>query len=482
MREERMRERSRTMTTSAGRAAPTVISGEVTVALDQAPGAADLHRARTPRGQALSASALLALFAVGATAVSLLAVVDTPPPLMLNLPLVAHLSGLLAGYAITLMLVLMARIPALERGVGADRMARWHAALGRATFVLMLVHAVAATLGWAGVQGIGVFAATTQVLAMPGLAAATVATGLFLLVGVLSARAARKKLRYETWHTLHLLTYLAIALSFSHELAGPDLAGRPVVQVLWSLLYTMSFALLIRYRVIAPLLQASRHHLRVVHVEQAGPGTVNLIITGTDLLDLDAEPGQFFRWRFLTARTWRTAHPFSLSAPPTHDALRLTVKAVGDGTRLLQSLTPGTRILAEGPYGAMTQRRRTRHGVLLVAGGVGITPMRTLFETLPFTGGPITLLYRAPTLDDILFRDELEFIAATRRVQLVYLIGSSRDPGNAMTAENLTRLAPDLRHRDVYICAGPALSRAAKAALREAGVPRRNLHQEDFAF
>lgn len=233
---------------------------------------------------------------------------------------------------------------------------------------------------------------------------------------------------------------------------------------------------------IAPLLQASRHHLSVVRIEQAGPDTVNVIVTGNDLLDLDAEPGQFFRWRFLTARTWRAAHPFSLSAPPTHDSLRLTVKAVGDGTRIIQSLTPGTRILAEGPYGAMTQRRRTRHGLLLIAGGVGITPMRTLFETLPFTGVPITLVYRAPTLGDILFREELEFIAATRRAQLIYLIGSSRDPGNAMTAENLTRLAPDLRHRDVYICAGPALSQAAKTALREAGLPPRNLHQEDFAF
>ncbi|WP_221180896.1 ferric reductase-like transmembrane domain-containing protein [Rathayibacter sp. PhB127] len=450
--------------------------------IGQAPRAADLRRARAPRGQALSASALLALFVIGATAVSLLAVVNTPQPLMLNLPLLAHLSGLLAGYAITLMLVLMARVPALERGVGADRMVRWHALLGRTTLILMLVHAVAATLGWAGAQGIGVLAATTQVLAMRGLAAATVATGLLLLVGVLSARAARKKLRYETWHTLHLLTYLAIALAFSHELAGPDLAGRPVVQILWSVFYTMSFALLIRYRVIAPLLQASRHRLRVVCVERAGPGTVNLIVAGDDLLDLDAEPGQFFRWRFLTARTWRTAHPFSLSAPPAHDSLRLTVKAVGDGTRIIQSLRPGTRILAEGPYGAMTQRRRTRHGLLLIAGGVGITPMRTLFETLPFTGGPITLLYRAPTLDDVLFREELDFIAATRRAHLVYLLGSSRDPANAMTAENLTRLAPDLRHRDVFICAGPALTRAAKTALRQAGLPRRNLHQEDFTF
>ena len=474
-----------TVTAAAAWAVSTVDRGEATVTFERVATAADPldeQRGMQPRGAALSAATALVVAGVGAAGVSLLAIAGSPSPLMLDLPLVAHLAGLLGGYAVTLMILLMARVPALERGVGADRMARWHGRLGRVTLILILVHAVAATLSWAGAQGIPLLAATTQVLAMPGLAAATVATGLFVLVGLLSARAARRRLRYETWHMIHLLTYVAIALSFSHELAGPDLAGRPVVQVAWSVLHTMSFALLLRYRVIAPLLQASRHHLRVLRVELAGPGTVNIIVRGDDLLDLDSEPGQFFRWRFLTARTWRTAHPFSLSAPAAHDTLRLTVKAVGDGTQIIQSLRPGTRVLAEGPYGAMTQRRRTRHGLLLIAGGVGITPMRTLFETMAHTGGPLTLLYRAPTMEDILFRRELELIAETRRAHLIYMVGSSKEPWNAMTAENLTRLVPDLSHRDVYICAGPALSRAAVAALRQAGLPRRNLHREDFSF
>ncbi|WP_267423594.1 MULTISPECIES: ferredoxin reductase family protein [unclassified Curtobacterium] len=435
-----------------------------------------------PRGSAVSAATALVLVGLGAVGVALLAIAGSPSPLMVDLPLVAHVAGLLGGYAVTVMILLMARVPALERGVGADRMARWHGRVGRTTLILILIHAVAATLAWAGAQGIPLLTASTQVLAMPGLSAATVATVLFIVVGLLSARAARRRVRYETWHTIHLLTYVAIGLSFSHELAGPDLAGRRLVQVAWSVVFTMSFALLLRYRVIAPLLQASRHHLRVLRVERAGPGTVNVIVGGDDLLDLDAEPGQFFRWRFLTTRTWRTAHPFSLSAPATHGTLRLTVKAVGDGTQIIQSLRPGTRVLAEGPYGAMTQRRRTRNGLLLIAGGVGITPMRTLFETMAYAGGPLTLLYRAPTMEDILFRRELELIAETRRAHLVYLIGSSKEPWNAMTPENLMRLVPGLQHRDVYICAGPALSRVAVTALRQAGLPRRNVHREDFSF
>ena len=440
------------------------------------------RRRVSPAATAVPASVALTLLVLGAAAVTTLAVLDAPRPIQVDLPLVAHTAGLLAGYAVTVLLLLMSRTPALERGVGADRMARWHGRVGRATLVLIVVHGVAATLGWAAAQGMSVIAATEGVLDMPGLLAATVATGLFVAIGMLSARAARRRLRYETWHAIHLLTYLAIALSFSHELAGPDLAGRPAVQISWSVLYTVSIGLVVRYRLIAPVLQAVRHRLRVQWVFPEGPDTVSVVVRGRHLDELQAEPGQFFRWRFLTRSTWRSAHPFSLSAPPSNEHLRLTVKAVGDGTRLVQQLRPGTVVLAGGPYGAMTERRRTRHGVLLIAGGVGITPMRTLFETLREGEVAVTLLYRASTPADLLFREELEWIAASRRARLIMMVGPSSNPRNAMSAENLTRLVPDLRFRDVYICAAPGLAAAARTGLLAAGLPKRHLHQEEFSF
>ncbi|MDF2443276.1 MAG: hypothetical protein JWR01_1479, partial [Subtercola sp.] len=232
---------------------------------------------------------------------------------------------------------------------------------------------------------------------------------------------------------------------------------------------------------VEPLMQAWRHRLRVESVTTVGPGTVSIVVHGRHLEELRAEPGQFFRWRFLVRGSWLAAHPFSLSAPATEHRLRLTVKAAGDGTHLLQTLRPGTRVLAEGPYGAMTERRRTRHGILLIAGGVGITPMRTLFESLTVTG-PMTLIYRASTPADLLFREELEHIARSRRAELIYLVGRSSDPGNAITAENLTRLVADIRERDVYLCAAPGLSSATRGALAGAGVPPRRIHQEEFAF
>lgn len=213
-----------------------------------------------------------------------------------------------------------------------------------------------------------------------------------------------------------------------------------------------------------------------------GPGVTSIVIRGRHLQELEAEPGQFFRWRFLTRSTWGAANPFSLSAPPSENFLRLTVKAVGSTTAAIQSLRPGTRVLAEGPYGAMTERRRRGRGVLLVAGGVGITPMRSLFETLRPDEGGLTLLYRASTADEILFRAELEMLAAQRGAQLVYVIGKSSDPATAITPQTLAAAVPEVAARDVYICASPRFSAAVRETLAQVGVPKSRIHQEDFAF
>jgi ferredoxin-NADP reductase len=277
---------------------------------------------------------------------------------------------------------------------------------------------------------------------------------------------------------VHLLMYLAVALSFAHMLAGPDLAGRPVLQVVWALAYTHVFALVLRHRVLTPARQAVRHRLRVADVRDEAAGVVSIVVEGEHLLELAAEPGQFFRWRFLTPDHWATAHPFSLSAAPTDSRLRLTVKALGDGSRDLQTLPVGTWVLAEGPYGAITPARRTRRDVLLVAGGVGITPMRALFESMPVPpGGDLLLVYRARTTDELVFRAELDAIARDRQARIAYVLGSDRA---ALSAAALLHNVPDLVDRDVYMCGPPGLMTAVRRSLADAGLPPELLHEERF--
>ncbi|WP_369218243.1 ferredoxin reductase family protein, partial [Streptomyces flavofungini] len=394
----------------------------------------------------------------------------------------AHLTGLLAGYGILVMLFLMARVPAVEHGVGADVLARWHALGGRYVLTLCGAHALLALCGYAAHTGTGLPRAARDLLGYPGLAAATAGTALLVAVGATSVRALRRRVRHETWRAAHLLTYLGAALAFAHQLAGPDVAGSPLTVWLWSLPHATVTVLLIWYRVVVPVRQAFRHSLRVIGVHAEGPGVVSVVVQGLGLDGLRAEPGQFFRWRFLQRGLWRTAPPFSLSAPVRDDTLRITVKAAGDHTRRMRRLRPGTRVLATGPFGALTAHRRTRRKVLLLAGGVGITPLRALFETLPGAPGDLTLLYRAADAGQLVLREELESIAASRGAGLHYLLGRSDAAFDPLAPQALRNLIPDLAAHDVYLCGPPGMTAAATTALVRAGVPRERVHAECFTF
>ena len=344
--------------------------------------------------------------------------------------------------------------------------------------LLVLIHAAAAILAWADSRQQSAWAAAWTVLRLPGLIAATVATLLILVVAGVSVRAARRKLAHETWHNVHLLVYLAVAFGFIHQLAGPDLAGYRVLQVFWALLYTGSFALVLQYRVLTPVRNATRHRMRVEQVQAQGPGVVSIVVQGTDLQNLHAESGQFFRWRFLTPDLWRTAHPFSLSAAPTPDQLRLTVKDLGDGSKRLQTVEPGTWVLAEGPYGAITTARRQQRNVLLLAAGVGMTPLRALFETMPCGAAQdLLLLYRARSAADLLFRAELERLAQRPGARLQYLLGPRYSP---LSTALLRWLVPDVADRDVYLCGPAGFAEGVRRALRQAGLPTSQLHEERF--
>jgi ferredoxin-NADP reductase len=202
-------------------------------------------------------------------------------------------------------------------------------------------------------------------------------------------------------------------------------------------------------------------------------------MTGRHLEELGAESGQFFRWRFLARGMWWTANPYSLSAPPNRDFLRITVRSVGGHSEALTRLRPGTRVWAEGPYGAFTAARRTARKVLLLGGGVGITPLRALFETLP---GEVTLIYRARRPEDLALRQELDAIAAGRGATVHYVVDEPVEYSSPLTARALASLVPDIAERDVYLCGPPGMTAAATSALRRAGVPCRRIHHESFAF
>jgi predicted ferric reductase len=394
---------------------------------------------------------------------------------------IGRITGLLGAYLALVQVLLLARLPFLERLAGFDRITVWHRWNGHATIDLIVLHVVFSVYGYALMDRLPLTKEFTGMLGngiYPGMITATVGTALLLAVVATSLVIARRRLPYEAWHAVHILAYAGIALGWFHQIpTGNELVLDHVAADYWRALYVVTGALLVTFRVLLPLARAFRHRLRVVEVVDEGPGVVSLRIAGRNLERLHAEPGQFFIWRFLTRGRWWSAHPFSLSEPPRGDSFRITIKDLGNFSSRAADIRPGTRVFAEGPFGTFTEAVRTRPKVALVAGGIGITPVRALAERMK---GDVVVVYRVLREADAVLRDELERLGVALHV--VAGDHATDEGARLLSPEHLRELVPDVAERDVYVCGPPAMTAALERTVRSLGLPRRHVHVERFAL
>jgi predicted ferric reductase len=395
-----------------------------------------------------------------------------------------RLAALVCTDLLLLQVLLMARIPWVERAYGQDTLARWHRWTGVTSFLLLLAH-VGLALGGDPVVRLWKLLASygSMVFAVAALAA-------LMLVVVTSVRWVRRRMRYEAWHLLHLYAYAGIGLAVPHELllgrdfraAGTRLGG-------WSAYSVVAGAVLV-FRLGVPVWRTLRHRLVVDRVAHEAPGLVSVYLRGRRLDRLPARAGQFFVWRFLDGEGALRGNPFSLSGPPRRAGLRITVKTVGDGSARVAALRPGTRVLIEGPYGRMTAATYAGGPVTMLGCGVGVTPLLALLWDLPYPHGTATLVYRTRHADDVAFLSELEWLADHRGVRLVPLVGPRAAAGSWLPvgyadytdAEALRELAPDIARHEVYVCGPDAWSAAVLRSARRAGVAAGRLHRERFSW
>ncbi len=398
-----------------------------------------------------------------------------------------QLAGLYGAYLVLIQLVLMSRSPWLDQAFGTDRLAWAHRWVGFTCTWMLLGHGLLVTVGYA--QGAGrtvVDQALTLVGTYPFVLWSVAAMALFVLVAATSVRAARRRMAYETWFNIHLYAYLAVALAFMHQLVtGIDFIDDPIARLYWIGLYASAVGLILAFRFGLPLRITLRHRFSVASVVPEARGVVSLYVTGRQLDRLPVRAGQWFNVRILNREGWWRHHPLSISAAPNGRFLRFTVKDLGDWSGSLRHVAPGTPIMLEGPYGILTGARRTHAKVLLVAGGVGITPLRALLEALPAKPGDLTLLYRARRPEEVVFREELDRIAAARGATVHYLLGargSRAMPHDPFDPDRLASLVPDAAERDVYVCGPSAMMDGSTRGLRAMGVPPAQIHLERFSY
>ncbi len=406
---------------------------------------------------------------------------------------VGRLAGLVSANLLLIQVLLMARVPVVERVFGQDELARSHRLVGFWSFSLMLAHLALITVGYALSAHLNLVAQFWDlVVNYPGMLLALAGTLLLVMVVVTSIRSARRKLRYEAWHLLHLYAYLGVALAIPHMLwTGQDFVGNPAATAYWWTLWVGAAGAILYWRIGAPIYRSLRHDLRVADIVRESRDVVSVTMRGRDLDRLAVVAGQFFNWRFLTGPGWMRAHPYSISAAPDGGSLRITVKNVGDGSHALRYIQPGTRVLIEGPYGRLHPGVRTQQKVTLMASGIGISPIRALLEALPQRPGDVTLIYRARAEVDLVLAAELEQLGDERAARVVYVLGRrlpGRDswlPETAIglsDAQALHQLVPDIATNDVYLCGTADWMDAAEAAARECGVPADRIHTERFSW
>jgi predicted ferric reductase len=398
------------------------------------------------------------------------------------------ITGLIGTDFILVMLVLAARIPVLDRTIGHDRAIALHRRLGKPALYLLLGHGILLLIGYGMTSGIDPIAEIGPMLALPDLPLAVVGTGLLIAVVVTSLVAVRRRFGYEGWHLVHLLSYLAVAFALPHQLSvGGVLAEGTAQRVYWIALYVLAFGSIAAFRFIRPVVASLRHAITVSAVQEIAPGVVSIHLRGRELRSLGTVGGQFFIWRFWTGATWWHSHPISLSALPTDTTARITVRDLGTGSGSISRVAPGTRVWFEGPYGIFSDVARTAPKMVVMAAGVGITPVRALLEDPRLRAGEATILLRAGSDDETYLWDEVRDIAAARGLTLYTMVGHRAPSGpawisatDARRGVRLDTAFPDLLDSDLYVCGPGAWLDAVVADARAHGVPEHRIHAERF--
>lgn len=398
----------------------------------------------------------------------------------------ANLAALSAVFLILNQLILIGRVKWVETVFGLDRLWIAHHLIGISIPVLIIAHPLMLSIGRGMKSGRSAWDQfLLYVTVWEDVVLALVAALLFVFLVAWAFIMLRKKLNYEWWYLGHVTMYAAIILAIFHQLNSTDDLNDGWAMAYWYALYIFAFGNLIFFRFVMPLYRTWRHGFTVDRVVRETPDAVSVYISGNNLERYHVKAGQFMIFRFLDAKRWRQAHPFSLSALPDGKSLRITVKALGDYSSDIGSLKPGTRVLIDGPHGTFTLRKSNKTKLLLIGGGAGITPIRPLFEDAIGHGLDVTAIYAARNVESAVLLDEMKGLSETRNSPVHVLFSrSAAEKGERryVDLDYIHSTVPDVVERDVFVCGPPAMMRTVKEALRKLGVPEAQVHYEKFSL
>lgn len=392
--------------------------------------------------------------------------------------------GFIGLAMMALQFVITARINRIETSYGIDILLQFHRFTSLVAFFMVLVHPVMLFV---------VQPETLQLLNFveaPWRARLAV-LGTLAFVALVVTTIWRKPLRipYEPWRTSHtILSVLAVGLGLGHALGVGNYLSLFWKQMLWGAIALIALWLIIYVRLVKPWMMTQKPYLVEEVIAQRGDvWTLALRPWGHE--GFRFQPGQF-SWLTLDITPFSMReHPFSMSSSGEHsERIEFGIKALGDFTSTIKDIKPGTKAYLDGPYGVFTSDRyEDAAGFVLIAGGIGITPMMSILTTAAERKDdrPYLLIYASKIWNDITFREELDTLQKDLNLTTVHVL---RNPPEEWSGEHgyvdkalLGRHIPKFRGtRQYFICAAPKMMAQVERALHELNVPVDHVHMEHF--
>ena len=320
---------------------------------------------------------------------------------------------------------------------------------------------------------------------------AAVSTYSLIALVVMALWRAKWNIKYETWHLWHIvLAVVAVAAAVLHMVGWSFYLTAPWKRALWIGLIIFWIALLLYVRIVKPLFMLRRPY-RVAEVRKERGDAWTLVMQPDGHPGFRFSPGQF-GWLTLWGSPFKiTGHPFSFSssAAVSDGRVEMTIRNLGDFTSEIYKVPVGQRVYLDGPYGAFTIDRDPADMHVLIAGGVGITPMMSMVRTLADRGDkrPVILLYGGKDWESIIFREELEALKERLNLKIVHVLenppaGWTGEKG-FISAEVFKRhLPPPYADHEYFICGPDVMMDAIEKALGELDVPLWKYHSERYSF
>ena len=391
-----------------------------------------------------------------------------------------RLTGIAGLTCLLLAAALIIRVPGFDRLFGG-LISLWkiHHRLGAASLLLLLAHPLLLAFAAADVS----LAAAVDTLFPPGGSLpAWFGWGALIVMMVFLAPsfAFFGQPDYQRWKWVHRLSGAALLLALAHTLMVGRTLPPPTDVLLWLGLTALAIAAL-AYRLVFSR-HLGRRRYRVAGLAHPANNVVELSLAREDR-PLRYRAGQFV---YLTpydenlAAGYAEEHPYTLSSSPTEKELRLAIKDLGDSSRALQNVTPGSLMRVEGPYGDFFPERFGRE--LWIAGGIGITPFLARARHPAATGATadIVLVFCVQDEPRALYREEFEALARASE-SFAFVLHFFYREGTLNTAF-LQRHCPDFAERDAYICGPLPLIALAKRLLLSGGSRSERIFTEEFVL